>query len=1003
MPVMSASQVGPSGVLNTMPKRSLGNGFRWWVILLWGILWTAPLKSVVAAFWWWFKPKSHDSVGGKLDSHGINNAELSVAEKAVEQIVSRVLRVELERCAVRLRSAGSFDQVCQIAISEVRECIQHVAFAALVTLQDDRPVSLKLSFNDTNPVELNMYDFHELSVQHKEDWAGSEYGWGYLSRESIRSMFEPQHAVAQYRCGWFHFLRANGNDRFAVLLCLTEDDTDEKESSHLSGDSVLGVIAMIELALEARYLDMLCRRRMEEDADKLKHLRVISEEKTRLELRDRNKTEFLGFIAHEIRNPLSAIVSMADLLAEEPLRSEQQEMVRTISSSGTGLVRLLGDMLEFSQIESGFLTLQTVDFSFQSVIDDVVDLVAGSLEKGRLVLDTFLDPTIPLRSIGDPTRVKQILFNLLSNAIKFTGPGGHIFFVAGTSSLIPVRVPFLDDPACHVMELPFPSSGPENDSIETVPIYFHVIDSGIGIEEGSMSVLFKKFAQADSSISRRFGGTGLGLAIVERLVRAHRGGILVRSVPAKGSCFSVMLKLAVQSGNEENNELGIQATPQASLRSLNDSADIGGDSAPVFVPNLRKGLVISLCDRQICTEASEYLCGGMGIRIKTVRTLGAAKEMLSAFSLSQKRLNDTFCMVSTPIGEFNWIALLIDMPTLCGQHPNIRRVDEFGELDISVKLTELFPPALLNGINRHLPVIKVFDHRERRGSSEETERVRSLVRPLRKRKLLAAVNDIAKRWVGVQPQMIDSTITITESNERVVLERSKPVDIPEASSPVVPKNLESVSETPNLPTTPTRLQAQPLTTSPGVKEEHFRRIAALDPFVVADTPILLVDDSAVNLRVLARMFQLLGLQNVGQASSGLQAISKLFGEDEGRLVFVDDGGMDQSDVRYQMVFMDVSMPDMDGLSATRAIRHRLERQKTGETDAEGFERHFHRPPWPWIVAFTASTSEAEKEDCMDSGMDDHVTKPATKEALVVAMERYADACRNWHQTSHGQE
>ncbi|KAI8809873.1 CheY-like superfamily, partial [Cladochytrium replicatum] len=106
-------------------------------------------------------------------------------------------------------------------------------------------------------------------------------------------------------------------------------------------------------------------------------------------------------------------------------------------------------------------------------------------------------------------------------------------------------------------------------------------------------------------------------------------------------------------------------------------------------------------------------------------------------------------------------------------------------------------------------------------------------------------------------------------------------------------------------------------------------------------------------------------------------------------------------LRYNMVFMDVSMPEMDGLSATRAIRKRFEKQKAGETKVEVLERQLLRPPWAWIVAFTASSSEAEKEDCMDAGMDDHVTKPAIKEALVVAMEQYAEACTIWHQSSSG--
>ncbi|KAI8809874.1 hypothetical protein BJ742DRAFT_770682 [Cladochytrium replicatum] len=164
-------------------------------------------------------------------------------------------------------------------------------------------------------------------------------------------------------------------------------------------------MATIEHALEARYLDMLCRRLSDEEANKLERLRAISQERSRL----LSSVIVLGFIAHEIR------------------------------------------------------------------------------------LDYLLQ--------------------------------------------MQVELPFLDDPACHTMALAIQSSTSAEESAEVVPIFFHVIDSGIGIEHESMNLLFRKFVQADTSISRRFGGTGLGLAIVERLAKEMEAGYWCEAYPRKGAAL----------------------------------------------------------------------------------------------------------------------------------------------------------------------------------------------------------------------------------------------------------------------------------------------------------------------------------------------------------------------------------------------------------------------------------------------------------------------------------
>ncbi|RKT43573.1 ATP-binding protein [Thiocapsa rosea] len=245
-------------------------------------------------------------------------------------------------------------------------------------------------------------------------------------------------------------------------------------------------------------------------------LRKLQDARAEAERANQARGDFLAFMTHELRTPLTGVVGMTELLRGTRLDDEQRDCVQAIANSADILGALIGDILDLSKIDARRVVLEHIPFDPRSLVHDVSEALAMRAHSAGLELICDVDPDVPIRLVGDPLRLRQILFNLMGNAVKFT-PTGEV------RVSLSVRPPEAEQNRPHLL--------------------FEVVDTGIGIPPDKLPRLFERFRQADESTTRRFGGTGLGTTISRELTLLMGGAIGVQSEEGRGSRFWIRLPL----------------------------------------------------------------------------------------------------------------------------------------------------------------------------------------------------------------------------------------------------------------------------------------------------------------------------------------------------------------------------------------------------------------------------------------------------------------------------
>lgn len=477
------------------------------------------------------------------------NAPKVYACQAVEDALKKQISQEklLNQVTTKIRKSLDLPLIMATAITQVREFLEldrlviykfpgsQVNSQQLITSNQNTPPLQDLQKYDGCVVYEDRANNSIPSVlyyQEKDCLSRNSQCWQKYRQGFILAVNDVEKTYALEAC-FLNFLRENQvrakltapimfeNKLWGLLIahqCYAPREWAESDKSLLNS-----IAEQLAIAIhQAELMRSLTQEKQTLEQRVIERTMALREALLAAEAASRLRSEFLATISHELLTPLTYVIGMSSTLLRWPLgelSQRQRDYLQTIHDSGEHLLEMINDILDLSQIEAGKTVLNITDFSLsvtaRSIVNSLLDKANG--KQVHLKLDLQIDPQRDLFT-ADEGRVEQILWNLLTNAIKFTPEGGSIT----------LRVWVEDDTAI-----------------------FQVEDTGIGIPEEQLPLLFEKFQQLDTPYRRRYEGTGLGLALTKQLVELHRGRIEVESTVAIGSIFTVWIPAQNRVGSGE--------------------------------------------------------------------------------------------------------------------------------------------------------------------------------------------------------------------------------------------------------------------------------------------------------------------------------------------------------------------------------------------------------------------------------------------------------------------
>ncbi|MDV6345619.1 response regulator [Nitrosomonas sp. Is37] len=718
---------------------------------------------------------------------------------------------------------------------------------------------------------------------------------------------------------------------------------------------------------------------------------ALEEKATQLALSSKYKSEFLANMSHELRTPLNSLLILAQQLSDNPegnLTSDQVEFAKTIYSSGSDLLTLINDILDLSKIESGTVTLEVSEYSFQNLRNYVERTFRHMAEAKHISFSVEFAEDLPFSMMTDITRLQQILKNLLSNAFKFTAHG-HVAL-----KIAPVREGWsVDHPSL---------------SQAAAVLAFSVTDTGVGIPADKLQLIFEAFQQADGSTARKYGGTGLGLSISRELARLLNGEIRVQSELNVGSTF--ILFLPYNSNVFVNDELVNQSSPQATALTTN---------------------VIYMSEKAF--DHAEESAG-------PERSIANPAAMTTA---EDATLDDRVLVAS---GDPS-ILIVEDDPRLaktlldCVHEKNFKGiVAAHGDSALTLA-RDYLPKAILLDIDRpeadglsvldrlkrdpntrHIPVHVISNQKERECSlrlgaisflakpvslerlQEEFIRIQQFL-SYDKRSLLVVEYDQKQRdamidLIGESDVHIVAAETGQQALEMLQSEHFDcmvldPTTLPDMNGFDL---LDMIGKDENLCTMPVVIYAAKELKRKEVAK--LKRIAktivvkdACSPERLLDVTALFLHRSPASLPEPKRRM----LDESQAANNGLTGRQVLIVDDDLRNIFALSSVLERQQMKVlfaengkdgikvlennpsiEIVLMDIMMPEMDGYDTMRAIR-RIPR--------------FKQLP---IITLTAKAMKGDRDKCIAAGASDYITKPVDVAQLLSLMRVWLCGCINNH-------